>query len=105
MYKHIIKKAAIVSVVLLSIAYSCNKNSCCDGAESATIKDLSGLDGCSYVVELKNGEKLEVINLSDFDIKIEDGNQVSISYHEATEGMSICMVGKIVEADCICENN
>ena len=103
MYKHILKKVTIVGVILMAIAYSCDKNNCCDGGKSAIIKDLSELDGCGYVVELKDGQKLEVINLSDFDVKIEDGNHINISYHEATEAMSICMVGKVVEADCICE--
>jgi hypothetical protein len=103
MYNHILKKVTIVSVILLSIAYSCDKNNCCDKGESATIKDLTELDGCGYVVELKDGKKLEVTNLSDFDVKIENGNHIKISYHETKGAMSICMVGRIVEADCICE--
>lgn len=103
MYNHILKKAAIVGVVLLSIAYSCDKKPCCENAEIATIKDLSGLDGCSFMVELTNGKKLQVLNLNDFDVKVEDGKKILISYHEV-EGMAgICMAGKIVEADCICD--
>jgi|LGOV01.1.fsa_nt_gb hypothetical protein len=103
MFSHILKKIAIVSVTLLLFSSACDKKPCCENGEYGVIKDLTGLDGCSFVVELNNGDKLEVINFSDFDVKIENGNKISISYHEANDMMSICMVGKIVKADCICE--
>ena len=103
MYKHILKKLAIVGVVILSMVYSCETKPCCEGSEIGTIKDYSSLDGCTFMVELTDGEKLQVINLNDFDVNIEDGNKISISYHEAGAMAGICMAGKMVEADCICE--
>lgn len=75
----------------------------------ATVKDLRGLDGCSYVLVLESGEKLEPV----FDagqstptlkgIVLRDGMQVTLSYRERTDGVSICMVGKIVEVTCLGE--
>jgi len=103
MYKQILKKVTIISVVLLSIAYSFEKKPCCNNSESGIIKDNSGIDGCTFIIELNNGEKLNVINLSTFDIIIEDGKEVMISYQKADDIGGICMVGKIVEANCICE--
>lgn len=102
MYSHIFKKIAIVGIVLTSIAYSCDSEPCCEDGEIGTIKDFKGLDGCSYVVELQDESKIQVTNLSEFDIDIEDGKTIRISYHEIKDAMSICMIGKIVEADCIC---
>lgn len=103
MYKHILKKATIVGIVILSMVYSCETNNCCEGAETGIIKDYSSLDGCTFMVELNDGEKLQVINLNDFDVKIEDGNKISISYYKTEAMAGICMAGKMVEADCICD--
>ena len=103
MYKHILKKATVVGIILLSIAFSCENKPCCEDGKIGVIKDYSGLDGCTFIVELESGDKLQVLNLDSFGVKIEDGNEITISYHE-TEGMSgICMAGKMVEADCICD--
>lgn len=103
MYSHLLKKFAVVGIILLSIAYSCETKPCCENSELGIIKDYSGLDGCTFMVELADGEKLQVLNLNDFDVKIEDGNSISISYHEVDAMAGICMAGKMVEADCICD--
>jgi|GEM_PF-1147085 len=91
---------------------------CSEGAASpespacgtkATVKDLRGLDGCSYVLVLESGEKLEPV----FDagqptptlkgVVLRDGMRVTLSYQEITDRGSICMVGKIVEVTCLGE--
>ena len=67
---------------------------------SFTIEDYTGLDGCGLVVKLTTGEVLEPMNLNDFNITPTDGMKVWVKYHEVA-GASICMVGPIVEIDCL----
>lgn len=81
---------------------ACNKNkSCTDGVKGKFV-DATGLDGCGMIIELNSGKKLEPKNLSEFDINIADNQKIRLKYH-LTSGGSICMVGEIVEIDCIAE--
>lgn len=88
---------------LLIFLPSCRKKDCI-GAEKATFKDLTGLDGCGYVIELENGKRLEPVNLSEFSITPVNGSKIWVKYH-LFEGGSICMVGDLVEVDCISERD
>jgi hypothetical protein len=92
----------IFSISLIALLLlACNKNKCADSVK-AELKDLSGLDGCGFVIELENGNKLEPLNLSDFDINLNDGKKVWVSYHLTTNMIATaCMVGDIIEIDCI----
>ncbi|HYG02171.1 MAG TPA: hypothetical protein VD927_06965 [Chryseosolibacter sp.] len=88
----------------------------------ATIRDLTGFDGCRWVLELEDGTKLEPVvrlygcfssyyangdvvpeiqsldALANFEIV--DGKKVMIDY-EVVSGPSICMVGQTVTVTCI----
>lgn len=90
-------------VVLLSFLFlifsACNRSTC-DNAQAATIVDYTGLDGCGLVIQLQNGTVLEPVNLNDFNLTPTDGMKVWVKYHEIAGG-SICMVGPIVEIDCL----
>lgn len=79
---------------------SCAKSNSCANSEHAKLKNLAGLDGCSWVLELDNGSKLEPQNLTDFEIELVEGKDVHVRYTEI-EGGSICMVGQIVTIDCL----
>lgn len=77
----------------------------------ATLKDLTGLDGCGWVFELQDGSKLEFVTpffcgtpplpettyenpFENFEFV--EGKQVRIAYEELEAMGSICMVGKVV---------
>lgn len=92
----------------------------CDHATFATVKDLTGLDGCGFVFELADGTKLEpqmlgycgtpplpkeVTENPLYNFQWVDGKQVRIGFEEVPDAMSICMVGKIVKIICIEEIN
>lgn len=80
------------------------KDNPCPKSVSATLKNLTGLDGCSWVLVLDNGKQLEPTNLKKFDnIKLEDGKKVFVEYEEQPYAVSICMVGTIVKITCISE--
>ena len=86
-------------VPLVFFFISCDRSSC-DNAQSATIEDYTGLDGCGLVIKLQNGTVLEPTNLNDFNITPTDGMKVWVKYHEVAM-MSICMVGPTIEIDCL----
>jgi len=83
---------------------------CCCKANhlvSGRLKNLTGLDGCSWVIELdaadKNGNKnLEPLNLDQFKITLTEGQKVKLRYKEVN-AMSICMAGKPVQIEVISE--
>ena len=87
----------------LLILGSCAKSNSCANSEHAELKNLAGLDGCGWVLELDNGSKLEPQNLSDFEIELVEGKDVHLKYAES-QGGSICMVGLIVTIDCLTED-
>lgn len=92
------KKILFICISTLFL-FSCNRTSC-ENAQAATIEDYTGLDGCGLVIKLQNGTVLEPVNLNDFSITPTDGMKVWVKYHEISGG-SICMVGPIVEIDCL----
>ncbi len=92
----------------------------CDNAVLATVKDLSGLDGCGFVFELADGTRLEpqmlgycgtpplpkeVTENPLYNFQWVDGKQVRIGFEEVPDVMSICMVGRSVKITCIEEIN
>ncbi len=100
-------------VVLSFSRFQCGETDDCQKpcGYRATVKDLTGLDGCNFVLELEDGsrlvpQKLIYIQAPDpeqdpgyyFDFK--DGEKVCFDYRE-TEGADACMVGKLVFLTCI----
>ena len=84
-------------IVLLFISISCDKNEF-EGMQEGVIKDLTGLDSCSYVIELNNGTNLMVTNLYDFDVAIEDNKEVWVRY-ESVEMPNTCICGEVVSIE------
>jgi hypothetical protein len=94
-----LKKPLILFIVITS--YSCKNQHLLTGK----LKNLSGMDGCSWIIELdgtdKNGnKKLEPTNLNKFKITLQEGQQVKLKYKDAPV-MSTCMTGKPVELEMI----
>jgi len=73
------------------------------GEIEGIVKDYTGLDGCGFVIELVNGEKLEPVEIVDKNFKLYDNQRVALSYTELTNFGSICMVGKIARIETIRE--
>lgn len=78
-----------------------NQSGTCQNAVRATFKNLTGLDGCGYVLEIADGTRLEIANLNELNLTPEDGMQVRVTYSAAPDQASICMVGPIVRVTCI----
>jgi hypothetical protein len=63
------------------------------------VRDYTGLDGCTFIIELDNGIRLEPVEIVP-DFVLKDGQRILCAYTEIPLG-SICMVGKTVRMDCI----
>ena len=86
----------VVSAILL-FTLACNdKVAPGDIYQTGTIRDYTGLDGCTFIIELDSGEKLEPVNLNDFLESPKDGQTVKITFKPEPQMASICMVGTIV---------
>lgn len=117
-------KVLLVFVVTLLLFSSCEDEQIskadCDAPVSATVRDLTGLDGCGFVFELEDGTRLEPVRLVYFcgtpplpkeitedplySFEFVDGKKVKIGYKECEDCASICMVGPIVKITCIEED-
>jgi hypothetical protein len=91
----------LVATGLLALATSCKKADEGPGcATPATVRNLTGLDGCGYVLELDNGQRLEPHGDLWQSFARHDGDRVIIGY-EMEPSVSICMVGDGVKLTCI----
>lgn len=89
---------------LLIIALLCCESGTtdrCGNAQTGVLKNLTGLDGCAWIIQLPDSTKLEPVNIDTFDIDLIENRQVCFRYHERPDLGSICMVGKVVELDFI----
>ena len=73
----------------------------CKDSQQGILRNLTGLDGCGWIIQLFDSTKLEPINLDDFDIELIENKPVCFRYHERSDLGSYCMVGKVVELDFI----
>ena len=68
----------------------------------ATVKDFTGLDGCTFLIILENGDKLLPAKLNNESFTFRDGQKIRFDYKEMKDAMSICMAEKkIIEVTCI----
>lgn len=67
--------------------------------QTGKIVDARGLDGCQFLIETKEGQKLQAINLEDS--WKQDGLKVRFKAQKVTGMMSICMAGPMVKLTAI----
>ena len=65
-----------------------------EGYEKAKVVDMTGLDGCKFMIELTNGDKLEPNKLDNKYMK--DKMNVWVKYTLNKNGASVCMSGKMI---------
>lgn len=89
--------------VLVALSFSACKTSRQQGdcKYEGVVKDMSGLDGCKWVIELNDGTRLQPVELADSSFKLSNEQRVKVSYTELKDRMSVCMNGKLVRIDCI----
>ena len=76
-------------------------NDPCETPELATVKDLTGLDGCGLVLEMVKDQTIIESVGTDLKAKgFKEGDIVTVGLH-AVKTPSICMVGQTAEILCI----
>lgn len=88
-------------ILLTLVVTSCAQQHCPYGVP-VKMKNLTGLDGCGWVLELNDGTRLEPINLNEFNVSMVEGKKLFVTY-EDFPAASICMVGKMVKIISVCE--
>lgn len=68
---------------------------------SGILRNLTGLDGCGWVIELTDESRLEPINLDAYDLELAENKEIIFKYHQRGDLASICMVGLVIEIDDI----
>ena len=92
----------LVFTILLISFPSCEKvNPTGLGEVEGIVRDYTGLDGCGFIIELVNGDKLEPVEVIDTNFVFMDGQRVLVTYTELTNLPSICMVGIMVRIETI----
>lgn len=67
-----------------------------------TVKDYSGLDGCKWMIETKDGKKYLPMKVANENFTFIDGQEILFGYTEIKDGVSACMASnKIIEVTCI----
>ncbi len=89
-----------ISLISLGLLVSCSKNTSCTSASKGKLKNLTGLDGCGWVIEA-NGKTYEPINLGEFDSSLLVENQQIFFSYNSFSGGSICMVGETIHLTCV----
>ncbi|PKP34585.1 MAG: hypothetical protein CVU00_06365 [Bacteroidetes bacterium HGW-Bacteroidetes-17] len=80
---------------------TCKKTGPCDDGVKGSFKNLTGLDGCGWVIVLEdNNQVIEPSNLNDFMIVPSEDKKIWVKYERAPLA-SICMVGEVVIINCI----
>jgi hypothetical protein len=111
----------LATAFVLFFIFACSGDDHFDDSCStrATVRNLTGMDGCGFVFELENGTRLEPVRTfigfcgtpplpkevtEDplYNFEWIDGKTVTISY-ELSMSPSICMVGQTVKITCIRE--
>jgi hypothetical protein len=93
----------VSTTFLLVLLLSCGGTNKCPKSIHVKLKNLTGLDGCGWVLQKNDGKYLEPTNLNKFDIELNDGKDLHVEY-KSVDGASICMVGEIVEIKCLSED-
>lgn len=95
-------KQFVIFVLLSMFTFSCNpiKTTSSKCTTEGKVKDMTGLDGCKFLIELADGTKLNPIEFSDKSFELKDGQKIRFSY-ESVDAMNICMAGETVKITCI----
>lgn len=96
-------KKLLLLFSLVGLVASCSTDDACSGSVHVKMRNLTGLDGCGWVLQLNDNSYLEAQNLNEFEIEFVEGKDLHVKYEEV-DGGSICMVGKIVKITCLTED-
>lgn len=62
--------------------------------------NMEHLDGCGWVIQLKTGNKIQPINLRNFELELEEDKTIFVKY-KPSNMVSVCQIGEVVEIEYI----
>ena len=69
---------------------------------TALVKDMNGLDGCTFLLELDNGDRLLPLEIKGKNFDFKNNQLVEIGYKIVPDAMSVCMAEtQAVNVTCI----
>nr|WP_295868108.1 hypothetical protein [uncultured Chitinophaga sp.] len=68
---------------------------------AGVVKDLSGIDGCGLMIEMKGGVLLQPAEFAVPGFTLKAGQAVKFDFMELKDRASTCMSGRIVRIECI----
>ena len=94
--------AAVLTTSLVSCDEPIDPENPCDLPQLATVKDMTGLDGCGLMLVIVS-DKAKVIQPVDFDLEakgFKDGDLVAVGL-KPVQAVTTCMKGETAEILCI----
>lgn len=70
---------------------------------SGVVKDLSGIDGCGLVIEMKDGTTLLPVEFAIPGFTLKAGMTVKFDFMELKDRATACMGGRTVRIECMQE--
>jgi hypothetical protein len=112
------KTSAQIVLILCALLFACKDEPITKNCGTlATVRDLTGLDGCWYAFELNDGTRLipvwdmgycgtpplpkEVTEDPLYNFQYTDGKKVSIGYELRPDRVTDCMDGKPAKITCL----
>lgn len=89
------KSLFAVVIIFFLTGFTCNKLKTDTDELTGIVKDFTGLDGCTKMILLDSGERLEIVSLPPNTTLIVD-RRVAVRYTPVSMA-SICMAGTTVE--------
>jgi hypothetical protein len=83
-------------LILLLIAIAFTVAACKKQKQASAIFTYKKVDGCTWLIQLPDGNLLEATNLNEFNVVPYEGKKIDITYVPA-KGASVCMMGEIVK--------
>jgi hypothetical protein len=95
------KKLLSFFSISLFFLIGCNQKNSCINSVKAKYVNKAKLDGCGWMIQLKNKQNLNAINLVEYEKSPIEGQKIWICYEEKQNMFDNCMSGKIIEITCI----
>lgn len=96
--KHLFFLILILTVTFSTVTLnSCINKEDLSEYEIGYLTDMTRLDACGWMIILEDGQRLEPINLDDFDVPLKENQKVLIQYQIPKDIGSFCMAGTVVQ--------
>jgi hypothetical protein len=87
-----VKTQTLILFMSMMLLTSCGTTS---KSQIGNVRNFSGLDGCSLLIEMKDGSFLQPFEMTP-DFKLMEDQKIKFSYEQIEGVASTCMKGKIV---------